>query len=196
MRFSTVFVPLSIFAAAVQAITVTSPRDGDTWSIEGPNTVSWTSVSSDPNVFQIILTNPAGSQVQTLVAQQATTSKTVQVRAPSGDFPTGSMWRVNLMSTTNTGSILAQSGYFNITDAVASVSGSVTLGAATAVIPTTMSGMTVKATSLISGPTATGTGATSTAVDLNPTGTSGAAGFFQLSTGLVAVVAAIHAFAF
>jgi len=198
MRVASLFTSLSLLAA-VQAITVTYPTTGATWSPQGPNALTWSSVSSDPTDFEVVLVNPNFSVTQVLIAQQNTADGKASVQAPSGGFPLGSMWRVNLMSIATTGQssgILAQSGYFNITTATSSTG--TTSGTASASLPTTMTGMTATTTAgSVSTPAGAGTdGVTSTSeASLNPTGVSSASGFFQVSSGLLAVVAAVHAFA-
>jgi hypothetical protein len=193
MRTS-IFFGLSFVASAL-AVAVTSPVNGDVWGTAIPSyTVSWTSVSSDPSTLSVYLVNPSGSVDDELVAQANTAAGSVTVNAPSGGWPVGSQWRINLMNIPTTGSagILAQSGTFNIT----SGNGGTSTGSVAA--PTTMSVMTtavVAATTATTANTVATTSGTDTSI-LNPTSTggkNGALSLFQVSGTLLGLVAFVHA---
>jgi len=199
MRYS--FVAGLSFVASALAIQVTSPQTGADWTVVGPNQVAWSSVNTDPTAFQIVLVNPDSSVTDNLAADVSTSLGSYTVTAPSGGFPVGQMWRINLIPIPgSTGSgILAQSGYFNITSGSSTLSGTTTSGVA----PSTLSGLSTATThattttaAALTTP-ATGTSVVqSTATDLNPTGKSGALGSFQVSgaAAFLALVAGVHAF--
>jgi len=184
------------FVASALAISVTFPSQGSTWSATGPNTLTWTSVSSDPTTFRVVIVDPTQKIQTELAASVNTALHTLSVQAPSSGFPIGNNWTVDLMGTDQSGNpsgILAQSSTFNITSAsINGIPGSSTLSASNAV-PTTMSGIKTS-TSAGAAATATGTNTVDSAsANLNPTGTpSGAVGFFQVSSALVALAAAAH----
>jgi hypothetical protein len=48
---------LAAFVASASAISILTPTDGDFWSTDGQNAVTWSSVSSDPTNFTIVLIN-------------------------------------------------------------------------------------------------------------------------------------------
>lgn len=49
-------------AATANAISITSPTEGQLWSSTGSQTVSWSSVVSDPSSFAITFVNDVGVQ--------------------------------------------------------------------------------------------------------------------------------------
>jgi len=144
-------------AAVAQAISVEMPAKDTVWqSGGGAQTVSWEAVSTDATSFAIQLINQAGflpNSPVTLVANQSTgdanTVNSVSVTFPNGNWPVGTAFQVNLVSSTNGNqAILAQSEQFNITSGGSSSAASATSAgsASTAARPTTMtmsSGTTV-----------------------------------------------------
>ncbi|KAH8089300.1 Ser-Thr-rich glycosyl-phosphatidyl-inositol-anchored membrane family-domain-containing protein [Filobasidium floriforme] len=156
-----------LFALAVQAVTVTSPTEGQNWGTSDAQTVSWDAVSTDPTSFSIVLVNDnrltaADGQV-TLIANQSTSAGSVSVSPPSGSFTTGQAYRIRLVRDN---AILASSGQFNITSsgaagssvattASASASGSMSMGgmsSATRSVPTAMTSAGVVSQSVSSAP--------------------------------------------
>ncbi|KAG8904024.1 hypothetical protein FRB99_002366 [Tulasnella sp. 403] len=196
MRFSVVYA-LSLVASSL-AISVTSPKDGAIWNINGPNTVSWSSVSTDPTAFRIVLVDPTYKVQQELAANVPTSSGSVVVQPPSGGWPTGSKFQVNLMGTANDNpsGILAQSGSFTIGTPSSSLASTTSASLSVSqVIPTTLSGMSTSQAIAGNPATATGQPTGTSATDLNPTGTgNGAVGLFKVSTTLLGLVAVAHAF--
>jgi len=192
MRYSLAAV-LSL-AASSMAIQVLSPTTGTIWgSTSGPQTVSWTSVSSDPTSIKIVLVSSDQLTQDTLIAQQATGTGQVSVTVapPSAGWPTGVNWTINIENATGNG-ILAQSGQLNI---VAGTGTATVTGSANSIVPSTVSGL-VKTTStpVITVTDAQATESANSQTNLNPTGTSSGVSAFQISTGLLAAVAAVHAF--
>ncbi|KAI6047468.1 hypothetical protein EDC04DRAFT_625191 [Pisolithus marmoratus] len=102
------------------AYQVTSPGGSQGWNTSGPNYLTWTRVSTDPLNFTAVLTNtnrtvmPINDQV--LNALVDGTVGTIQCNPPSGGWPTGDGFRVNLaQDAEHLDSLLAQSDQFSIT---------------------------------------------------------------------------------
>jgi len=203
MHSSALFVALS-FVASVYALSITAPADGSIVSPTGSITCSWTSVSTDPSSFEIEYIDPTQKISKVVAASVSTSSGSIVLSAPTGGWPIGNNWTLRALSlpTSNDagGGILSQSGNFNVTST--GTTGAAT--AATGAVPTTM---VVSTTAAVVGATtavaatvtaagdATGTGTIGgSATALNPTGTSGALGLFQISGTLLAFVFAAHAF--
>ncbi|KAG9017222.1 hypothetical protein FRB90_001332 [Tulasnella sp. 427] len=171
------------------AIAVTSPAAGDIFPPTDSITLKWTSVSSDPTAFRAVMVNPSYSYQQELAAQVNTAEGTTTLAPPSGGFPLGKDFQINLMGTSQSGNpsgILAQSGKFVV--GYSSSSSSMLSTQA----PTTMSNMATNTAAA----TATATDASESNVNIQPTGVSAAFSSFQISAGLVASVALLHALAF
>ncbi|KIO29038.1 hypothetical protein M407DRAFT_242760 [Tulasnella calospora MUT 4182] len=187
MHSSIVFV-FSVIASAL-AIAVTAPAAG---TLVGPTdsiTLKWTSVSTDPTAFRAVMVNPDGSYNQELTANTRTADGTTVLGTPSAGFPIGKDYQINLMgisSSANPSGILAQSAKFDVGYSTSSSSMMST------VMPTTMTGMTMNT---VAAATATATDASASNVNIQPSGNA-AFSSFQLSAGLVASVALLHALAF
>ncbi|KAG9049652.1 hypothetical protein FS837_009623 [Tulasnella sp. UAMH 9824] len=184
MHSSLLFV-FSVIASAL-AIAVTEPTAG---TLVGPTDsipLKWTSVSTDPTSFRAVIVNPSQTYQQELAAAIDTSLGTFSLPPPSAGFPLGKDYQINLMGTSssgNSGAILAQSGKFDVGYSTSSSSMLSTQR------PTTMTQNTVAAA------TATATDATESNVNIQPSGNA-AFSSFQLSAGLVASVALLHALAF
>ncbi|KAJ3564667.1 hypothetical protein NP233_g8143 [Leucocoprinus birnbaumii] len=115
--FSTTLL-LSLVSSSL-AYLVTAPN-GDAnknWNgASSPQTVSWTRVDTDAATFNIVLTNVDRAILPSdqVLAKQVNGQKLqTKVFPPRGGFPTGSHFRINLVSTQD-GSIYAQSNEFTI----------------------------------------------------------------------------------
>ncbi|WAQ89467.1 hypothetical protein PtA15_11A156 [Puccinia triticina] len=124
MLSSNVLVCLTpVFFGGFMALKVTSPNEGAAWNLQQTNTVTWTSVGTDPASFDIVLVNnnancsPTGmSQMikQNVASAQGKydMSGVASVKACGG-------YQINLVATNAPGShntgILAQSAPFNVT---------------------------------------------------------------------------------
>jgi Ser-Thr-rich glycosyl-phosphatidyl-inositol-anchored membrane family len=109
---------LALVASSL-ALQVTAPAEGSTVDLSMDNTIQWTSVSSDPGSFNIVLTNMnVNPSVRIVIASNVQTSDgSYDVSGVKGATPGGN-YRLNLEG--NQGSnqgILAQSGQFNVADA-------------------------------------------------------------------------------
>ncbi|KAG1833449.1 hypothetical protein EV424DRAFT_1524955 [Suillus variegatus] len=189
MRTSVAILLASI--ASAFAYEVTSPGDSEGWTTAGPNVLTWDRVDTDPANFTVVLTNVNYGVMnpQVLSALVDGTLGSVVCNAPSGGWPVGAGFRVNLaQDAQHLDSLLAQSNEFNIT------SGSSTSTSSTG------SGAKTTTTSLFSGTTATipstavAASTTSSDTSTTPTGSSAAILGMKVETGLLTAVAACVAF--
>ncbi|KAI5450182.1 hypothetical protein NCC49_003331 [Naganishia albida] len=120
---------VAFLASSAQAIKVTAPTKSTVQASGSALQLTWDSVNTDPTSFAIVLVNQdsqflANSPV-TLVQNQSTSAGSASLTYPSGAWPTGTAFQVNLVkSTSETNSILAQSEMFNITGSASSSSSS------------------------------------------------------------------------
>ncbi|BEJ17189.1 hypothetical protein CspHIS471_0605900 [Cutaneotrichosporon sp. HIS471] len=105
------------FAAAARAIQVTAPANGTIWKSGEAQTVSWSSVNTDPSEFTIAV------QIQ----QPFSTLQVASVETSAGSYSwtppatlIGTDYRINFLN--KDGGILAQSGYFAVEQGSAVVS--------------------------------------------------------------------------
>jgi hypothetical protein len=134
---------LALVASTV-ALQVTAPAEDSTIDLTQDNTIEWTSVSSDVDSFDIILTNMnVNPSVRITLASDVQTSEgSYDISAVEGAAPGGN-YRINLEGTQNSNQgILAQSGPFNVAEAGSS---STSLASFSSSTPST-SGMTSTST--------------------------------------------------
>ncbi|KAJ6490388.1 hypothetical protein C8R47DRAFT_468370 [Mycena vitilis] len=108
---------LAAFVASVSAISITSPSGSQNWTNDGPQTIEWSSVSTDqPNCTIVLITANDPSTAQVLAALVDTNMDKTTVNPPSEGWPApGSGFRVNFVnSTEDLNTILAQSDPFAI----------------------------------------------------------------------------------
>ncbi|CAE7116192.1 unnamed protein product [Rhizoctonia solani] len=159
------FVALLSLIASAAAYQVTYPGGGEKWYAGTvTNTFKWDRVSTDADSFTLVLTNEDRSLLpvnnQQLIATVPGSTGTIEVPAPSGGFPVGKGFRVNMVkSPTDVTTILAQSPEFEIVSGTGTSSG--TLSATSSI---SRSIVVVTPTSAATTPT--------TAGDLNPTGSA------------------------
>ncbi|KII94946.1 hypothetical protein PLICRDRAFT_96135 [Plicaturopsis crispa FD-325 SS-3] len=123
---ATAAVFVSLVASAV-AYQVTTPSATSGWTTGGPNTLAWDRVDSDRLNFTAVLVNQDRSVLPTnnevLAALVDGTKGSITVSAPSGGWPVGSAFQVNLVQdSSDVNTILAQSAQFNITSSGSSSS--------------------------------------------------------------------------
>ncbi|CAE6433298.1 hypothetical protein ACGC1H_001531 [Rhizoctonia solani] len=158
---STFVAILSLIASAV-AYEVTYPSASDKWFAGTvTNTFKWDRVNTDATSFCLVLVNDDRSLLpvnnQQLIATVPGSTGSVEVPAPSGGFPVGKGFRVNMVkSPTELTTILAQSPEFEIVSGTGTSSG--TLSATSS----------ISRSVVVVTPTSAGTTPT-TAGDLNPT---------------------------
>ncbi|CAE6419034.1 unnamed protein product [Rhizoctonia solani] len=160
------FVALLSLIASAAAYQVTYPGGDDKWYAGTvTNTFKWERVSTDADSFTLVLTNEDRSLLpvnnQQLIATVPGSTGTIEVPAPSGGFPVGKGFRVNMVqSPQNVTTILAQSPEFEI------VSGT---GTSTTSLTATSS---ISRSTVVISPT-TGTITPTSSSDLNPTNAPG-----------------------
>ncbi|EMD31470.1 hypothetical protein CERSUDRAFT_59841 [Gelatoporia subvermispora B] len=106
-----------VLAASASAYTVTYPTNDTIWTANGPNTVSWIMVNTDPQNFTIVLSNqnhyPPTQQV--LAGFVTGNQGSATVNSPSGGLTPGNGYQVNLVKDAyHMDTILAQSNQFTI----------------------------------------------------------------------------------
>lgn len=179
-------------AASAVAYQITSPSESTDWTNSGSQTVAWDMVSTDASNFTIVLvTNGNSNQAQVLKAFQLGSEGSTTVEAPSGGWPTGTDFQINLVQDEDhLSSIYAQSGQFDITTASSSSaasSGSLVSNTGTTVVATaTNAGNSVRPVSATATTTPTGS-ETSTPSD-------NAALPLGVQTGALGLVAFLGAF--
>ena len=105
---------------------VTSPGANSSLDLSKQNTITWTSVSSDPASFNIVLVDATTSNTKVVGQNVQTSSGSFNVSAQTGVIP-GLDYTFNFQRTGNDQGILAQSGRFIV---VAQDSSSTTLASA------------------------------------------------------------------
>ncbi|KAG9105117.1 hypothetical protein FRC07_009603 [Ceratobasidium sp. 392] len=158
----TTFVALLSFVAGSLAYQVTSPASSTKWySGQVTNPLTWERVDTDPKQFTIVLTNQDRSLLPTdqqlIATVDGTTGKT-DVPAPSGGFPPGKGFQINLVkSPSEMNTILAQSPVFEIVSGISTSSGTMS---STAVVTSSASRSTVVVAPTTTSPTMDGPNAT------------------------------------
>ena len=102
---------LAALIAIARAITITSPSTDGEWDLsKGAQTITWTSVSSDPKVVDIYLVHmTADPPLSDKIFSKVDISKGSE--DVSGlQLPTGSDYQINFVSPDKPEQILAQSG--------------------------------------------------------------------------------------
>ncbi|KAG1815592.1 uncharacterized protein BJ212DRAFT_1481365 [Suillus subaureus] len=191
MRSSAAILLASI--ASAFAYQVTSPGDSEGWTTSGPNYLTWVRVDTDPLNFTAVLTNEACNQQtvmpqgpQVLNALVDGTLGSIVCNPPSGGWPQGSGYRVNLAADAqHLDTLLAQSAQFNINSTSSSTS-STTKTSTTSFSSGTTSGAATQTT----------TGASTTSSDTSTTPTSSGAAVLgmKVETGFLTAIAALAAF--
>ncbi|KAJ6628857.1 hypothetical protein B0H10DRAFT_1777423 [Mycena sp. CBHHK59/15] len=185
------FALAAAFVASVSAIAVTSPGTSHNWTNSG---ITWTSVSTDPSNFTIVLTNtnralmPTNNQI--LKALVLTSALTTTVDPPSEGWPSvGGSYRVNFCKDSeDLSSILAQSDEFNITAAPAESGSANGASASKTTTPIAVTGSTG------SGASNTDAAASSTDSAATPSGSSAALPAMSMHTGFAGLLLLLGAF--
>ncbi|KAF9472950.1 hypothetical protein BDN70DRAFT_817933 [Pholiota conissans] len=112
MRFAAC---LLAFASSALAYSVSTPNSVEGWSNVGSQPLVWQRVDTDRKNFTALLVNQVRFDPQILAALVDGTLGTTKLNPPSGGWPTGAGFRVNLVQDdTDLNAILAQSQIFNI----------------------------------------------------------------------------------
>ncbi|KAG2077232.1 hypothetical protein BDR04DRAFT_1113301 [Suillus decipiens] len=200
MRSSAAILLASI--ASAFAYQVTSPGGSQGWTTSGPNYLTWERVDTDPLNFTAVLTNvacnqgamPQGDQV--LNALVDGTLGTIQCNPPSGGWPQGAGFRVNLAANAqNLDQLLAQSSQFNINSTTSSTSSTTDTAATSSSLVTTV---VTSTTPVVSSTSTTHTtpiaSSTSSDTSTTPTASSAAILGMKVEAGFLTAVAALAAF--
>jgi len=113
---------LATLIAIAQAITITSPSKDGTWDLSKSQTISWTSVSTDPQVVDIYLAHMASNPP---LNDQLFTNVDISKGSESIaglQLPTGSAYQINFVAPGKPEQILAQSQQFTVNGVAESAS--------------------------------------------------------------------------
>ncbi|TGO21550.1 hypothetical protein BPAE_0213g00040 [Botrytis paeoniae] len=160
----------ALFAIA-QAINITSPSTNGEWDLsDGAQTITWTSVSTDPQTVDIYLvhmaSNPPLSDVLFTNVDITKGSESV-----SGlQLPTGGNYQINFVSPGKAEQILAQSQQFTVNGVASSASS--TLAGYTGASSTSSSASSTSSSSSSSSATSSTSSATSSTSSASTSGTS------------------------
>ncbi|KAH6915062.1 hypothetical protein BKA70DRAFT_1257871 [Coprinopsis sp. MPI-PUGE-AT-0042] len=131
------FIVLASLVASVLSYEVVRPSRTSGWTNQGPQTVTWDRVNTDPDTFSIVLTNTnrdlLASDIVLATNVDGASASSITIDEPAEGWPeAGGSFRINLVrSEDELNSILAQSNEFNVTagtsSASASASGSSTI---------------------------------------------------------------------
>ncbi|KAG8162938.1 hypothetical protein KVR01_007416 [Diaporthe batatas] len=109
-------ISLSSLLALASAITITEPKQGARLDFSGSNTISWTSVDTDPVSFEIVLVSPNNSTISESVV--ANSVNTTENKYSFSNFvtPVGDNYQINFIGNTGTNrGIISQSQTFAVT---------------------------------------------------------------------------------
>ncbi|KAK7697642.1 hypothetical protein SLS64_013320 [Diaporthe eres] len=105
-----------LLLAAASAITITEPQQGAKLDFSGSNTISWTSVETDPTSFEIVLVSPNNSTIaQSVITDSVNTSEN---KYTFSNFVTavGDNYQINFIGNVGTNKgIISQSQSFAVT---------------------------------------------------------------------------------
>ncbi|KAF8204806.1 GPI-anchored small secreted protein [Pholiota molesta] len=164
------------FASSAFAYSVSVPNSSQGWTNQGGQPLVWQRVDTDRQNFTALLVNQQiqGFNPQILAALVDGTLGTTKLNPPSGGWPTGAGFRVNLVQDdTDLNTILAQSPTFNITQANVTTTASTT--AATGI-------------SIVTTPTDTASGTTNTDPIIPPTQGSAAIAGIPINSALLGFI--------
>lgn len=132
------------------AITITEPQQGAKLDLSGSNTISWTSVDTDPASFEIVLVSPNNSTIAQSVITDSVNTSDNKYTFSNFVATVGDNYQINFIGNVGTNKgIISQSQSFSVTK----------------------SGVASTTTS-VGGSTATGTGAAASASSSNTSGAS------------------------
>lgn len=121
------FIVLASLVASALSYQVVRPSSTSGWTNQGPQTVTWDRVNTDPETFAIVLTNTDRSLLPTDIVLatdvDGASASSITIDEPAEGWPqAGGSFRVNLVrSEDELSTILAQSNEFNVTAGTSSV---------------------------------------------------------------------------
>ena len=183
---------LAALIAIARAITITSPSTDGEWDLsKGAQTITWTSVSSDPKVVDIYLVHmTADPPLSDKIFSKVDISKGSE--DVSGlQLPTGSDYQINFVSPDKPEQILAQSPKFTVNGVAARASSTLPgfTGSSTSTVPSTST--STDASSSNGTALVTSASASKTAAAKSTTSHNGAAATGIPVVGLLAGAAAL-----
>lgn len=186
---------LLALASGAIALQVTSPSKSSVWTVGDSETITWDTVSSDQDSFNIYLSNMASYPSTTILLASDVSSSDGSATIDGSKLTPGVAFTINFTNGTETEQIYAQSSQFNITESTTSSSSSAASSASSTASSTGKSSSSATATGTASDSTASATGSstgTSTgasASSTSATSTSGAGKIVAGWMGLAAVAA-------
>lgn len=100
---------LLALAAAASALKVTSPTSSDVWTVGEAQTITWDTVSSDQDTFNIYLSNMASYPSTTILLASDVSSSAGSADIDGSKLTTGDSFTINFTNGTETEQIYAQS---------------------------------------------------------------------------------------
>lgn len=103
-------------AESSPAITITEPQQGAKLDFSGSNTISWTSVETDPVSFEIVLVSPNNSTIAQSVITDSVNTTENKYTFSNFVTPVGDNYQINLIGNVGTNKgIISQSQTFAVT---------------------------------------------------------------------------------
>lgn len=98
------------------AITITEPQQGAKLDFSGSNTISWTSVDTDPVSFEIVLVSPNNSTIAQSVITNSVNTADNKYTFSNFAAPVGDNYQFNFIGNVGTNNgIISQSQTFAVT---------------------------------------------------------------------------------
>lgn len=113
---SNTFLTFASLLATAAAVTIIDPKLDAKLDFSQSNTITWSSVDSDPDTVQIVLASASSSNISTVVI--ASSVKTSDNKYTFSNFvaPVGDNYKINFLGTeTDNQGIVAQSQDFEVT---------------------------------------------------------------------------------
>ncbi|KAK2610196.1 hypothetical protein N8I77_003647 [Diaporthe amygdali] len=112
------------------AITITEPQQGAKLDFSGSNTISWTSVDTDPVSFEIVLVSPNNSTIAQSVITNSVNTTENKYTFSNFVTPVGDNYQVNFLGNVGTSrGIISQSQTFAVTKSGVESTGTSSTGA-------------------------------------------------------------------
>ncbi|ROW04813.1 hypothetical protein VMCG_04849 [Cytospora schulzeri] len=115
---------LLALASGAIALQVTSPSKTSVWTVGDSETITWDTVSSDQDSFNIYLSNMASYPSTTILLASDVKSSAGSAKIDGSKLTPGNAFTINFTNGTETEQIYAQSSQFNITESTTSSSSS------------------------------------------------------------------------
>lgn len=100
---------LALAATSASALKVTSPTSSDVWTAGDAQTVTWETVSSDQDTFNIYLSNMASYPSTTILLASDVSADAGSADIDGSKLTTGTAFTINFTNGTETEQIYAQS---------------------------------------------------------------------------------------